>query len=275
VYRSDFVGYTDSQEREAVSETVSFRRSQIWAIAVLAVFLAFSLSSRSAWISYAADETPAADSDAEDEGQNSEEQTDSSDDENDSSETAAEEDDSKETDREVEEEPDEEEVDEPPAAGTRDDEVAEGEQGDAEPPEKEKRIIGATATVLEKQSNLLFRARVDTGAKSCSLHIEEMSIDGEEEKWVDNIGKIVRFKVKNRNGESHFLDARIDGYVIIKTSGARVRRYKVPMTLRWKGVEKTVLVTLNDRDGMEYPLLLGRNFLRGDFVVDVDVDNDD
>jgi hypothetical protein len=26
---------------------------------------------------------------------------------------------------------------------------------------------------------------------------------------------------------------------------------------------------------MDYPLLLGRNFLRGDFVVDVDVDNDD
>jgi hypothetical protein len=49
----------------------------------------------------------------------------------------------------------------------------------------------------------------------------------------------------------------------------------VPLTLRWKGVEKTVSVTLNDRNGMEYPLLLGRNFLRGDFVVDVDIDHDD
>jgi hypothetical protein len=26
---------------------------------------------------------------------------------------------------------------------------------------------------------------------------------------------------------------------------------------------------------MDYPLLVGRNFLRGDFLVDVDVDNND
>jgi hypothetical protein len=34
--------------------------------------------------------------------------------------------------------------------------------------------------------------------------------------------------------------------------------------------EKKVLVTLNDRTDMEFPLLIGRNFLRGDFLVDVE-----
>jgi hypothetical protein len=34
-------------------------------------------------------------------------------------------------------------------------------------------------------------------------------------------------------------------------------------------VEKKVLVTLNDREKMKYPLLLGRNFLRNDFLVNV------
>jgi hypothetical protein len=34
-------------------------------------------------------------------------------------------------------------------------------------------------------------------------------------------------------------------------------------------VEKKVLVTLNDREQMKYPLLLGRNFLRDDFLVNV------
>ena len=129
--------------------------------------------------------------------------------------------------------------------------------------------------LLEKQSGLLFRARVDTGSKSCSLHVEEMVIEDEEEKWVDNIGKVVRFRVKNRSDETHWLEGRIDGYVIIKTSDTRERRYKVPLILRWKGIEKKVLVTLNNRNGMEYPLLLGRNFLRGDFLVDVDINNDD
>jgi len=49
----------------------------------------------------------------------------------------------------------------------------------------------------------------------------------------------------------------------------------VPLTFRWKSMEKEVLVTLSDRNHMEYPLLLGRNFLRGDFLVDVELDSDD
>jgi len=139
---------------------------------------------------------------------------------------------------------------------------------------KKKHVIGATAVLMEKKSELLFRARVDSGAKSCSLHVEEMVIENEAEKMADNIGKRVRFKIKNGKDET-WLTEKISGYVIIKTSDNRERRYKVPLTLRWKNVEKTVLVTLNDRNGMEYRLLLGRNFLRGDFLVDVDLDNND
>jgi hypothetical protein len=33
------------------------------------------------------------------------------------------------------------------------------------------------------------------------------------------------------------------------------------------------MVSLNDRTDMEYPLLIGRNFLRGDFLVDVEKSN--
>ena len=61
----------------------------------------------------------------------------------------------------------------------------------------------------------------------------------------------------------------------MKTSIDSERRYKVPLELQWKNVKKRVLVTLNDRAGMRYPLLIGRNFLRGDFVVDVEKDNED
>jgi len=140
-----------------------------------------------------------------------------------------------------------------------------------------KRVIGATATVMEKQSELLFRARVDTGAKSCSLHVEKVVIEDESETMADNIGKVIRFQVKNRDDETHWLEGKINGYVLIKTSNSEIRerRYKVPITLRWKDVEKTVLVTLNDRSHMEYPLLLGRNFLLGEFIVDVELNNED
>jgi hypothetical protein len=40
-------------------------------------------------------------------------------------------------------------------------------------PENSKHIIGATARLTEVESGLTFPARIDTGAQSCSLHIEQ------------------------------------------------------------------------------------------------------
>ena len=34
------------------------------------------------------------------------------------------------------------------------------------------------------------------------------------------------------------------------------------------------MVTLKDREKMKYPLLLGRNFLKDDFLVDVNLDGE-
>ena len=155
-----------------------------------------------------------------------------------------------------------------------------------EPPketEKEKCIIGSTATLLEKQSGLKFKARIDTGAKSCSLHVEKIEIQDEStkediaERMTENIGKVITFVVKNGDGKTHILKRKIASYVIIKTSDKAEgkRRYKVPLTFLWKNMEKEVLVTLNNRKHMEYPLLIGRNFLRGDFLVDVELNSDD
>lgn len=254
-----------------MSDAEGWSRRRVWFTALAAALVFWLWSGPAVPCACAQDKAPAESTEADDEppredndkkeSARDEDAEDAPDAEDDQSERVSE-----EVDREVEVEPDEEEGNEPPA---------DGEGAEAEPPKKEKRVIGATATVLEKQSNMLFRARVDTGAKSCSLHVEELTIGDEQEKWVDNIGKVARFKVRNHGEDAHWLEARIEGYVIIKTSESRARRYKVPLTLRWKGVEKTVMVTLNDRNGMDYPLLLGRNFLRDDFVVDVDIDNDD
>jgi hypothetical protein len=140
---------------------------------------------------------------------------------------------------------------------------------------KKKRVIGATATVLEKTSGFSFRARVDTGAKSCSLHVEKVLIEDEQEKWEDNYGKVATILVVGIKGKQQWIKSKIVGHVIVKTSVESERRYKVPMVFRWKDCEKKVLVTLNNRAHMEYPLLLGRNFLAGDFVVDVELNGDD
>ncbi len=140
-------------------------------------------------------------------------------------------------------------------------------------PTKKKHVIGATATLQEKQSKLSFHARVDTGATTCSIHVVKMELDDEAEQKRDNVGKLLRFKVSNRKDEA-WLVAKIEDHAVITTSDHEEYRYKVLLTLRWKEVAKEVLVTLNDRKKMKYPLLLGRNFLRGDFLVDVELDSD-
>lgn len=135
----------------------------------------------------------------------------------------------------------------------------------------EKRIIGPTAIVAEAESELDFRARVDTGAMTTSIHVEEWAIEDESAEMNENIGKKIRFRMKNHKGESQWLESRVEEIGVVRTSEQEETRYKVLLTLLWNDVKKQVLVTLNDRSHMKYPMLLGRNFLEGDFVVDVDL----
>lgn len=141
-----------------------------------------------------------------------------------------------------------------------------------------KHTIGATATLTEVSTGLPFQARIDTGARSCSLHVEKMEIKDESEQRSDNIGKAIRFLIKNRDGNSAWIETTIAGAVRVRSSAANGHydhRYKVRLTLKWKDFRKEVLVTLNDRANMDYPLLIGRNFLYGDFLVDVSLRNPD
>jgi hypothetical protein len=137
---------------------------------------------------------------------------------------------------------------------------------------KKKVIIGATADVTEVSTGFTFPARVDTGAKSCSLHVEKVEIEDESPDPLENVGKPIRFLVKNDKGESAWIKTEIVGRVRIRTAATNKfdRRYKVSLNLQFEDFQKVVTVTLNDRAAMTYPLLIGRNFLRGDFLVDVD-----
>jgi hypothetical protein len=146
-------------------------------------------------------------------------------------------------------------------------------------PTPSKQIIGATAKLTEVSSGLAFPARIDTGAESCSLHVEKFVIDDKQRKRTDNVGKAIRFLVINEEGKQQWIKSTIAKAVRIKSGlledGEYDHRYKVPVTLEWNGFRKEVLVTLNDRTHMEYPLLIGRNFLSGDFLVDVDKQADE
>ncbi|TWU30395.1 putative ATP-dependent zinc protease [Bythopirellula polymerisocia] len=141
--------------------------------------------------------------------------------------------------------------------------------------DKSVRLIGPVAPVAETGSGLVFKARVDTGASRCSLHVEEWEIDDADTVMSANVGKTIRFRLVNRRGESQWLTRQIAEVDLVRTSEDEEMRYLVPLSLSHQGVEREVLVSLNDRSKMSYAMLLGRNYLAGEFVVDVSRDNVD
>jgi hypothetical protein len=148
-------------------------------------------------------------------------------------------------------------------------------EGSIEAKPTSARLIGATTVVTEVSTGLPLPARVDTGATSCSIHCETLEIKDADPDPKGNIGKPARFLIRHKDGEGEWVEAKIVDYVTVRTSEREDERYKVNLRLRWEDVEKKVQVTLNDRQSMKYPLLLGRNFLRDDFLVNVSLDAND
>ena len=134
-----------------------------------------------------------------------------------------------------------------------------------------KRIVGATEVVFIEEVNLSFKARVDTGAKTSSIHAENIEVDASG----DPRGKPISFYLLTKEGLSGKVETRVSSVIKVRTSEMSEHRYVVPLLMKWNDSKKTVLVTLNDRSKMEYRLLLGRNWLHGDFIVDVDKNNED
>jgi len=113
------------------------------------------------------------------------------------------------------------------------------------------------------------KAKVDTGARSSALHVEGLTVlerhpDGTSEVAFDvPLGR--REPIRRVRCTAHVLrEARITD-----SSGDSEVRPVIVTEMRLGPVRKKVLLTLTDRAGMLFRILLGRKALEGDFVVDV------
>lgn len=127
-----------------------------------------------------------------------------------------------------------------------------------------KIIVGRVEWVRLPQFNLKLEARIDTGARNCSLNAinpKEIEINGI---------KYVEFITFDSQKKELKLKAKIAKIKTIKSAGgSATRRYVIKTTVILGNVERDVFITLHDRTNMEYPFLVGRNLLRGKFIVDV------
>lgn len=133
-----------------------------------------------------------------------------------------------------------------------------------------KTIIRQVEEMTVSQSELIYQARIDTGAVNTSLHAVDIEIiGGSAETMEGNIGKLVEFTTENEQGDQQRLQAEIVKVSTVKNALGTESRYTVKLEVGFADSLQPLYVNLRDRSHMDYKLLIGRNFLKQKYVVDV------
>jgi hypothetical protein len=129
---------------------------------------------------------------------------------------------------------------------------------------KTKTLIGRAEYCWLVQPNIKkVPARIDTGARTSSM-------------WASDIKETtaglqyVLFGVSSPLYTGKVMTAPHFAKIIVASSnGQTEERYKIMITMQIRGRRIRTFVTLADRSTQAFPILIGRNTLRGKFLVDV------
>ena len=121
------------------------------------------------------------------------------------------------------------------------------------------KIISAVELVQVVDVGVTKEARIDTGATTTSMDAQDIVLfERDGKKWV-------KFKFAGKE-----IEKKMTGIVSIKRHGAEdTKRPSVMVRLALGDTTRNVKVTLTDRSRFTYPILIGRNFLKDMFLVDV------
>jgi hypothetical protein len=112
------------------------------------------------------------------------------------------------------------------------------------------------------------KAKIDTGARTSALGV--LSYELREGPAGDKTA-MLRLALDRRHPEciTEIVTPVMKIVVVSNSSGMREQRPLVETTLRLGPVLKRVRLTIANRSGMRFGMILGRQALEGDFVVDV------
>jgi len=112
------------------------------------------------------------------------------------------------------------------------------------------------------------KAKIDTGARTSALDVASYEL-----RQSGDGGLMAELRVAcDRRKPGHLATVHVPvlGMVVVSnSSGTREQRPLVETTIRLGPVSKRVRLTVTNRAGMRFAMILGRTALRGDFVVDV------
>ena len=123
--------------------------------------------------------------------------------------------------------------------------------------------VGWVEMVRINPGKMLFVAKLDTGSKSASINAHNIEyFDRDGQPWV-------RFEVINRLKRSLTLELpQVREITIKEHEGDKEKRPVVMLGICMGNTYTETPVSLVDRTGFLYPLLVGRNYLGGHFAVD-------
>lgn len=104
-------------------------------------------------------------------------------------------------------------------------------------------------------------ARIDTGAKTSSIHATKIEILED---------KFVKFKLL---GKYDFLGPIYKIQEVKSSNGQKMKRVFIKSKIEIFDKDYEIEFSLNDRTNMQFPLLIGRELLEKGFVVDVTKQN--
>ena len=124
--------------------------------------------------------------------------------------------------------------------------------------------VGWCEHVALPELGVKLRAKIDTGARSCALHVTSL-----REVAFDDDGNILMdVTIPDEAGRERSTRVSVVEYAHVKDSGGHTERRPVIETLLKMGARGwRVRVTLTDRGDMRFPMLVGRTALGPDMRV--------
>ena len=142
-----------------------------------------------------------------------------------------------------------------------------GTSRDADP--DSKIVLGWVENMRLLPQRMLLKAKLDPGARSSAIHAEDI------EAFEKDGRRMVRFTIlrehDNPDSERLVLERPLVREVNIKlrnAEGERDERLAVRLEFCLAGERYNTLFSLTNRDNFNYPVLLGRQFLRNRILVD-------
>ncbi|MDP5157477.1 MAG: RimK/LysX family protein [Flaviramulus sp.] len=131
-----------------------------------------------------------------------------------------------------------------------------------------KKIIGRVDKIdFPKLGLFNINVKVDTGAYTSAIHCSEIILEGTNLRCIFNSDYHQNF------GKTEIIFNQYTKTNVKSSNGFKENRFKVKSEVVFFGKTYKINLTLSTRDDMKFPVLIGRQFLKQKFIVDVDLEN--